>query len=142
MSMSPTALINVRCLRTTTLTTCCPDRSEALSEAILAETLYDLTYAEYTDGCREVCMSIAVCRSPEDARSYVDTASLESANVTEFVEISSVGTEPSLLKSRINNPRMGSTGEFTHFSWNRGRYYFSADAKTGDLLDSFMNQFP
>lgn len=104
--------------------------------------VYELTYAEYTDGLDQICMSVAVCKSPEIARSGIGTAQLESADVTEFVETSSIATEPSFLKSRINNLRMGSTGQFTSFMWNRDRFYFSADAKTSDLLDSFMAIFP
>lgn len=104
--------------------------------------VYDLTYAEYTDGHNQICMSIAVCESPEAARNGIDIAQLESADVTEFVETISAGTEPSFLKSRINNPRMGAMGKMTVFMWSRGRYYFDANAPTTDLLDSFMNQFP
>lgn len=104
--------------------------------------VYKLTYAEYTDGHNQICMSVAVCESPEAARNGIDIAQLESADVTESVETISAGTEPSFLKSRINNRRMGAMGKMTVFMWNRGRYYFDANAPTTELLDSFMNQFP
>lgn len=105
--------------------------------------------------CREThCDAVSECPSTtfdqrsvvssfglRNRRSGISTARLESADVTEFIEASSIGTEPSFVKNRINNPRMGPTGKFTGFTWNRGRYFFSADAPTSDLLDSFMAIF-
>ncbi len=104
--------------------------------------IHDVMYIEYSDGRIEICLSLAICNSPEDAQSGVDTARLESADVTESVEASSIGTEPSFHKTRFNNPRMGTTGKGTGITWNRGRYYFSADARTDEILNQFMENFP
>gem|GEM_PF-959705 len=102
----------------------------------------DPIYVEYTAGQHAVEMELGVCRTPDDAQQGVRTYIAESADVCIATEAVSVGTEPSFHKGKFDNPRMGERGKRLGVAWSRGRYYFSAGARTGDILDTFMTAFP
>lgn len=102
----------------------------------------DPIYVEYTAGQHAVEMELGVCRTPDDAQQGVRTYIAESADVCIATEAVSVGTEPSFHKGKFDNPRMGERGKRVGVAWSRGRYYFSAGARTGDILDTFMTAFP
>ncbi len=99
-------------------------------------------YAEYSDGRNEISMELGICDSPADAQDGVQTYKLESADVTVKVYASSVDSEPSFHLATYDNPRMGEMGRGIGMAWTRGRYYFSASAKSLELLDRFMEVFP
>lgn len=99
-------------------------------------------YVEYTDGKHVINMELGICRTEEDAQQGVHTYIAESADVCVAAEAVSVGTDPSFHKGEFDNPRMGARGKGVGIAWSRGRYYFSAGARTGDILDTFMTAFP
>ena len=118
-----------------------PDRVGPFQRSPIRDS-YGVIYAEYSDGSDQVSMELGICDSPSDAQDVVNTYKLESADVTESVEASSIGTEPSFHQVTVNNPRMGQAGRGVGLAWTRGRYYFSARARTRELLDRFTAVFP
>lgn len=99
-------------------------------------------YVEYTDGRHVINMELGVCRTPEDAQQGIRTYIAESADVCVATEAVSIGTDPSFHKGEFDNPRMGESGKGVGIAWSRGRYYFSAGARTRDILNIFMTAFP
>lgn len=100
----------------------------------------DQIYASYSAGDSGLWMELGVCDDPAIAREAINTVKAESADITEFTEAYSVGTEPSFLKIRVNNERMG--GESVGMAWTRGSYFFSVGTKSEDILCTFMEAFP
>lgn len=93
-------------------------------------------YATYKSGDKEIFVEFSVASSADNAQRALDVAASE---VTEHFptdpRFGSIGTEPSYLK--VNNE----SGAF--FAWTRGGYYFSANAKSGEVdLDAFLQAFP
>ena len=99
-------------------------------------------YVEYTDGRHVINMELGVCRTPEDSQQVIRTYIAESADVCVATEAVSIGTDPSFHKGEFDNPRMGESGKGVGIAWSRGRYYFSAGARTRDVLNIFMTAFP
>ena len=94
-------------------------------------------YATYRNGDKEVFMEFSIASSPEFAQSSWDVV-VGDANEGIYPtdpHFGSFGTEPSYL--RVVNKEGG------FFAWTRGGYFFSADAKGGEVnLDAFMQEFP
>jgi hypothetical protein len=92
-------------------------------------------YVNY-DGPGPIFMEIGLMERPEWARDAVVTAAGEmTSSFPADPRFASRDTEPSYFFHR------GPDGSF--FAWTRGRYFFSAHAKTGDAaLDAFMRAFP
>jgi hypothetical protein len=90
------------------------------------------TYANYRCGNSTIFVELAICENRNDAVAVLQTAKDETGDIPEvFFD----RADPSFLKSA------GGGGAF--FAWTRGRYYFSAHAKSGHAeLDAFMTSFP
>ena len=97
-------------------------------------------YAEYTDGAVEIWMELGICGTPANAQQAIETVKAEAADVTTAVDAISVGTEPSFLKIRTNNPRLDGKG--VSVSWTRGEYFFTAGTREDEILEKFMRMFP
>jgi len=93
-------------------------------------------YAEYHSDRGEIFVELGVCGDPASAQIAVETSKAETdAEFPDAAQLLSLKAEPSFFKS--NTP----LGAF--MSWTRGRYYFSAHARSGEEdLDRFMEAFP
>ena len=93
-------------------------------------------YAQYTSDDGEVFVELGVCDDAETAWMAVETSKAETeAQLPGAAQAVSLKTEPSFFKT---NTRHGA-----FMSWTRGRYYFSAHARGGQMdLDRFLTAFP
>jgi hypothetical protein len=93
-------------------------------------------YATYRDGDKEVFVEFSVASSAEYAQSSWDVV-VRDANKGVYPTDPHVGsfrTEPSYLKV-VNN-------DGAIFAWTRGGYFITANAKSEEALDAFINAFP
>jgi Protein of unknown function (DUF3592) len=93
-------------------------------------------YAQYDDDDGVIFVELGVCDDAETAWMAVETSKAEiDAEFSDAAQVISLKTEPSFFKT---NTRRGA-----FMSWSRGRYYFSAHARSGDNdLDRFLTAFP
>jgi len=94
-------------------------------------------YADYRAGSATIFVELGVMYSVKDARDSLDVATGDAAGGVFPTDprFGARGQEPSYLKV------IDSGGAF--FAWTRGKYYFSAHAKSGEAaLDAFVQAFP
>ena len=84
-------------------------------------------------------MEFGSCRDATAAQGVIHVVQSEGADVTEATLAISLDTDPSYLKVRTDNPRMG---KGVGFAWTRGNYFFSIGSSSEESLDAFMAAFP
>lgn len=100
----------------------------------------DQVYLSYSAvGHSGISVEFGSCRDAASAQRVIHVVQAEGADVTEATLAISLDTDPSYLKVRTDNPRMG---KGIGFAWTRGSYFFSISSSSEKSLNAFMAAFP